>query len=126
MNTHTFSKQDDSWYLKVNESSQAGGSQAYLPMETGRDTILDFLSRGKNKVTLSMDTEPFEGAELLSLEEICDAPKGGGYYLLHRFKGRLINKKVWLCDTALFLFGDVPERIYVKRGKTQTPVSELN
>jgi hypothetical protein len=62
-----------------------------------------------------MDTEPFEGADLLELDQLGSPTEGGGYYRLFSRMGKLIAQALWLCDISLHIFGDIPERIYIRR-----------
>ena len=111
---YTFLKQNGRWYIDLPEYIQNGGSKADLEMVAWADEMLDAMARGKKRVTIEMDREPFDGADLLELTELCEAPLGGGYYVMHTYKGRPLNKKMWLCDVTLFVFGDIPQRIFCK------------
>lgn len=112
---HTFVKEDGHWYIDLPEYLEQGGFKTELEMTAGTKALLDTVARGKNRVTVTMNTESFERADLLELIELGGAPKGGGYYLMHTCRGKAINKKMWLCDVLLFVFGDIPERIYVRK-----------
>lgn len=118
---YNFLKQQGRWYIDLPEYLEQGGSKGDLEMVAGADQMLDAMARGKKKVSLELDRESFDGADLLELVELCEAPKGGGYYILHTFGGRAIAKKMWLCDVVLFVFGDMPERIFVKRLDVRQP-----
>lgn len=112
---YTFIKENGLWYIDLPEYLQQGGSKADLQMVAGADEMLDIMARGKKKVTIELDREPFEGADLLELTELCEAPMGGGYYTMHTYKGRPLNKRMWLCDVTLFVFGDMPQKIFCKK-----------
>lgn len=112
---YTFLKENGRWYIDLPEYLKQGGSKGDLEMVAGADEMLDIMARGKKHVTLEMDREPFEGADLLELTELCSAPMGGGYYIMHTYRGRTLQKRMWLCDVTLFVFGDMPEKIYVKK-----------
>jgi hypothetical protein len=112
---YTFLKENGRWYIDLPEYLQQGGHKADLEMVAGADEMLTVMARGKKKVTIEMDREPFEGADLLELAELCDAPMGGGYYIMHTYKGRPLNKRMWLCDVTLFVFGDMPQKIFCKK-----------
>jgi hypothetical protein len=62
-----------------------------------------------------MNTEFFEGADMLELTEKCDPYIGGGYYLLGEWEGKQLMRTMWLCAVTEFVFGYLPERIFVKR-----------
>jgi hypothetical protein len=110
----TFIKKDDIWFIDHSERNELG-IKADCEAIAGADDILDMLARNKKRVTITMDTLPFDRADELELIELCDAPKGGGYYLVRTFRGREINRKIWLCDSTLLLLGEMPERLYVRR-----------
>ena len=113
--TFTFKKEDGSWYIYLPEYLEQGWSKNDLVMEEGAHKLLNTIAGGRSKVTLRLSTEPFEGADLLELMEHCEAPKGGAVYLLETCHGREISSFIWICDIALFVFGDLPEHIYVQR-----------
>ena len=112
---YTFLKENGRWFIDLPEYLQQGGSKADLEMVSGADEMLDAMARGRKKLTIELDREPFDGADLLELEELCEAPMGGGYYVMHTYTGRPLGKKMWLCDVTLFVFGDMPQRIYCKK-----------
>jgi hypothetical protein len=113
--TYTFLKEEDKWYIDLPDYLEQGGRKEDLKMVAGTDDLLTLIARGKKQVTVTMDTQPFEGADVLGLIELCDQPMGGGYYIMYKCRGREINKRMWLCDVTLFVFGDIPERIYIRK-----------
>jgi hypothetical protein len=66
-------------------------------------------------VTIEVDTQPFEKAVELELIAHGDENSGGGCYRMRNRLGKVIQQELWLCDVPLLLFGDIPERIYLKR-----------
>lgn len=112
---YTFIKDQDHWFLSAPEHAHERDHSAVSVLSDGVHRLLDFVARGRNKVTLTMDTEPFEGADLLELTELGSADKGGGYYRLFSRMGKQIIQALWLCDITLHVFGDIPERIYIRR-----------
>jgi hypothetical protein len=117
--TFTFLKEDKAWYIDLPDYVKQGGLKKDLEMVAGAGELLTWLARRRNQVTITIDTEPFEGAQKLELLELCDHQTGGGYYRLHTCRGREIKKRMWLCDVALFIFGDIPEQIYLRKGAFQ-------
>ena len=115
---YRFYKEDGNWYIDLPEYIQQGGSHEALRMVAGADELLDLMARFKKTLALMMDTSPFEGADFMELEELCGPPLGGGYYRMHSCRGRKLDKRIWLCDVTLFVFGDMPQHIYVKRTDT--------
>lgn len=111
----TFVKEDNHWYISAQEDTHEHDRSAFSLLSDGVHRLLDFVARGRNKVTLTLDTEPFEGADLLELTELGAPDQGGGYYRLFSRMGKLIAQALWLCDISLLVFGDIPERIYIRR-----------
>lgn len=117
METHTFYKEDyGGWYIDLPEYLEQGGSKGDLAMVAGADTMLDIIANGEKKVTITIDTQPFEGADELLLTKLCEPSVGGGYYLLKWFEGKKVNHEMWLCAVTEFVFQAIPERIYIRRG----------
>ena len=116
MKTHSFVKEGYGWYIDLPEYIEKGGSKGDLAMVAGADTMLDLISQGAKKVTITMDTKPFEkGDELTLVEEL--GPGGGGNYIMRSFEGKEINHKMWLCDVTTFVFGSIPPKIFVRKEK---------
>jgi hypothetical protein len=112
---YTFVKEEDGWYLTTTDQPDAAVHSALSLLSDGVHRLLDFVARGRKMVTLTMDTKPFEGADLLELTELGSPAEGGGYYRLFSRFGKLISQALWLCDISLLIFGDIPERIYIRR-----------
>ena len=112
---YRFVKEGGLWYIDLPEYLAQGGRKADLLMVEGADDLLDFMADERKSISMELDTVPFDGADVMDLLELCQAPKGGGYYILHTYQQQVLQKKLWLCDVTLFVFGDMPERIYVKK-----------
>jgi hypothetical protein len=112
---YTFVKEGSQWFIDLPEYLAQGGSKADLQMVEGADELLQFIAGGKKRITLQLDREPFEDADVLELVELCAAPMGGGYYRMHMYRNQRIEKRIWLCDVTLFVFGDMPEHIYFRK-----------
>ncbi len=108
-----FVKQNGRWFMQLSEGETT--DQSDLEMIAGADEILEAMARGRKRVSLEMDRTDFDGADLLELIDFCEAPKGGAHYLLHSYKGRKVYRKLWVCDVILFVFGDLPEKIFIKK-----------
>lgn len=115
MSTHTFTKENGAWHIDCPRFLQQIGNEADFTLLQGAKRILDFIAKGATKMTITMDTQPLEKAGILQLVELGDASKGGGYYQVLNNEGKLLKRKLWLCDVTLFVFGDIPERIYIRR-----------
>jgi hypothetical protein len=115
LKTYKFVKTGDEWFIDLPEYIEQGGSASDLQMIDGADTMLDVMADKSASVTLTLSREPFDGADELVLTEKCDPDIGGGYYLMKRYKGQEINQSMWLCHVTEFVFGDLPERIFVRQ-----------
>ena len=113
--TYAFIKEDRRWFIDLPEYLAQGWSKADLEMLEGASKLLNTLAQGRAKVVLRMSTQPFTGADVLELMELCEAPRGGGIYLMHTKQGRQLNTMIWICDIALFVFGDLPQHIYIQQ-----------
>ncbi|XZF14674.1 DUF6717 family protein [Chitinophagaceae bacterium MMS25-I14] len=114
MKTYRFIKTGGQWFIDLPEYIEQGGHYADLQMVEGADTMLDMMADGEASVTLQIAEEPFEGPDMLLLTEKCDPGIGGGYYLMPQYEGRQIDQMMWLCQVTEFVFGYLPERIFVK------------
>jgi hypothetical protein len=115
METHRFYRDGLGWYIDLPSYLKQGGSLGDLQMVDGADKMLDIMAGNDKDVVVQISTEPFQGSDVLEMTEKCDPYIGGAYYLLNTFEGREINQHMWLCQVTEFVFGYLPERIYVKR-----------
>ncbi len=115
MQTHTFNKEPSGWYIDLPQYIEQGGYKEDLAMVEGADTMLDIMAGGQSSVTITMAEEPFEGADQLELTQKCDPIVGGGYYLLRQWEGKPVMHDMWLCAVTEFVFGYLPEKIFIKR-----------
>ncbi|MFN8306969.1 MAG: DUF6717 family protein [Ferruginibacter sp.] len=115
MKSYKFVKSGNDWYIDLPEFLEQGGSIGDLQMIDGADKMLDIMAENASSVILNIAREPFEGADILTLTEKCDPYIGGGYYLMKYYEGKEINKSIWLCQVTEFVFGDIPEQIFVRR-----------
>ena len=115
MNIYTFVRRDGNWQLQLSNHTYKEGSRAYVPMSDGANTILNFVAAGKNEVSLLMEKEPFENADVLELQQSCEPFLRGGYYLLHEYNGEVVDQPMRLSDVPRVVFGTIPEKIYFKK-----------
>lgn len=118
MKTYRFVRSGTDWYIDLPEYLEQGGSQGDLQMVEGADKMLDMMAEKENVVVLKIERESFEGADVLELKERCDPYVGGGYYFMSRYEGQEVARMMWLCGVTEFVFGDLPEQIFVKKVKT--------
>jgi hypothetical protein len=117
MVTKRFYKDIDSWYGSEGwyiDLPEWPGSKAELAMVMGADIMLDMMAGGESEVLISFSNENFENAEVLTkLRDNLDI--GGAHYLLSSYMGIEFSLELWLCDVTKFIFGTMPEKIYIKR-----------
>jgi len=115
MKNYRFIKEPAGWFIDLPEFLEQGGSKGDLEMVEGADTMLDIIAQGNSAVTLAIEETDFEGAELVQLTEKCDPYVGGGYYVLRNWNGKEVNHTMWLCAVTEFVFGYLPEKIFIKQ-----------
>ena len=118
MKTHTFYKEAyGGWFIDLPAYLEAGGSKGDLAMVAGADTMLDIVAGKNEQVTITMHTKPFDGADKLQLVRLCEPSMGGGYYYMQSFEGKEVSREMWLCGVTEFVFGNMPQHIYVRRAE---------
>ena len=115
MHTHSFTKEPSGWYIQLPAYIEQGGSKGDLAMVDGADTMLDIMANGTSSITLVFDDEEFEDADKVILIEKCDPYIGGGNYIMEVWESKSYNQRLWLCAVTEFVFGYMPETIFVKR-----------
>jgi hypothetical protein len=123
---YNFTRIDGQWYIYFDVTLGQSLSKQDLELIEGAQKVLNTLSNGEDRLRLHLGLEPFEGAKISELVEHCAAPKGGGIYLYKTLEEHN-SCLYWICDLALFVFGDIPERIYIKRlpSKEKNSLKEL-
>ena len=100
------------WYIILPEWK---GDPDDLQMVEGADQWLDLLSNKRTEISLTLSTQTFEDAEILSLIRLREENLGGGgIYYLESYEGKKIGLKLWLCEVTQFVFKDIPQKIYFK------------
>ncbi len=122
--THEFKKEEGIWYIHLPQYLAQGWSKKDLEMAEGAEKLLNIIANGRDNVSIRLSTQPFKGADELELMELCEAPSGGAIYLLDTCHGKEIGSFIWVCDIALFVFGDMPENIYFQRVKNGKPYKQ--
>jgi hypothetical protein len=126
VNTYRFYRNEAGWFIEdLPAYIQQGGTVADLEMVDGADTMLDIIAAGGDDVNLTISKEPFEGADILTLTEKCSPYVGGGYYLMEEFAGQKVNLKMWLCKVTEFVFGEIPEKIYLMKNASVNKVKSV-
>jgi len=112
---YTFRREDGEWYIDLPAYLEQGWTKKDLQLVEGAHKFLNRISNGAQKLRLCLQTVPMEGAGVLELVELCEAPRGGAIYRYRKAKEQTGSDLFWICDLALFVFGDLPEHIYVQR-----------
>jgi hypothetical protein len=103
-----FGPKKDRWYIDLPEWK---GPKANLEMVAGADDLLDFLSRGVDRVNVTFADEKIDNG--FALKHI-----GGGVYEVDMATDADISKaptSIWLCDVTRFIFeGVYPDTIYFR------------
>lgn len=105
----TFNKENREWFVVLPEWT---GDKSELQMVVGADTMLDHIAKDNTSVTLRIDENPFDGADVLKLIEP-ETEMGGGWYWLKSYQRVGVNISMWLCHVTEFVFGKLPEKIYI-------------
>lgn len=115
MKTYTFEKNEaGKWFVVLPEFLEIyPGHEGELQMVFGADTMLDIMSQGENVVHLTLSLEEFEGCDVLN--KLHNTPDvGGAMYIMPKYQGFEYNLEMWLCGVTEFVFGHMPEKIYLK------------
>jgi len=106
MKQFTFEKDIDSrWYVVLPEWP---GDRADLEIISGADAFCEILAQGEQNITVGMSIEPFDGYRY-KLTFVNHEGGGGDYHLTSLF----YDFPVWLCHVTKFVFGSMPENIYI-------------
>jgi hypothetical protein len=104
--TFSFEKENNRWYVVLPEYP---GPKADLEMVMGADTLLDILAQGEHKTDVSISLSYIDDYdfELKFLRE----ESGGGWY---KAKSDMNSPfELWLCQVMFYVFGELPEIIYI-------------
>ena len=115
MASYTFIKESSGWYIDLPGYIEQGGNKGDLAMVEGADTMLDIMSGGNPTITLEINEQLFDGADIVIRTEICDPYIGGAYYYLKTWEGKAVQQDMWLCAVTEFVFGSLPEKIFIRR-----------
>jgi len=113
MKEYRFYKEEDGkWYVDLPDFD---GDKSALEMVCGADKMLELCAEGKTEVTLKVDTEPFEGSDLLNYIKPNEL-YGGAYYFMEQYQGEFIVLGMWLCEVMNFVFPNgLPEKLYIAK-----------
>lgn len=117
-NEFDFYKDNKTWFIDL---PSYPGDVADLAMVLGADDMLDALSKGRSRITLTISDSVFDNFDgvlnidhsLTLIDESLRSTAlemGGGFYIFNE------NKSVWLCDVTKYVFANdtMPESIWFK------------
>jgi len=110
MKKYNFEKDENGlWYIVLHEWT---GDKSDLQMVCGADTMLDLLALGEKEIELTLSTTPFDHEFELNFNR--EEFDGGWYNLITNITSiDLPIEEVWLCKVTKFVFGYLPENIYI-------------
>ncbi|WP_374166547.1 DUF6717 family protein [Arcticibacter sp. MXS-1] len=97
------------WYVVLPEYP---GPKADLQMVAGADTMLERIAEGRTVCVLTVSDADFEEADVLKLIQGYHGEHGD--YLLEHYRNSRVNHKMWLCPVVTYVFGRLPEHIYIR------------
>ena len=103
----SFYNRNGRWFADLPEYIAQGGTEDDCEMVAGADSWLEYLSKGSDRVTLSLSTSPLRNK--LTLYE---SDEFGATYIAHDYNEEIFNHRLWLCPVTLFVFGEYPQTIY--------------
>lgn len=101
----SFTKDLTGWYIDLPEWE---GSKEDLAMVSGADTLLDDLSNGNDIVIVEAYLEEQDDS-FLHLRKLYDCEYNGADYEVVS-----TGDKLWLCDVTKFVFGGLPNDIFIR------------
>ena len=105
-----YKEPDNRWYVDL--PTWTGGKKD-LELVEGADSMLEFMSEGKDTIWLKLSEENFHGSNKLEFIRLDTEIENGAYYKLEHCKGVKIDLEMWLCDVTKFIFGHFPKTIYI-------------
>lgn len=109
--TYKFIKVESLWYIDIPEYIEAGGTFEDCQMVLGADTLLDILSKDEQCVELIIEKEEFSNYDYVLKKQENDS-EGSWYEISGK---ELIPFRLWICSVTLFVLGEFPKIIYIKK-----------
>ncbi len=109
MKTLKFNKEPLGWFVELKEWE---GDKADLEMVLGADTMLDILAQGESSIELDMSDKEIEHYEHTLI--FIDKENGGAWYYFESKNELVTPLTLWLCKVTKFVFGKLPNKIYIK------------
>ncbi len=109
MKNFRFYKLDNKWYVDLPDWE---GSIDELEMVCGADIMLDIISQSDNEIYITMSDTYFDNAT--TLVKYKDTPEiGGAEYIFTKWHNIDYDMNIWLCVVTEFVFGYLPNIIYI-------------
>lgn len=105
-----YKEEDNKWYIDLPEWIEKGLPKEDLEMVCGADALLEILSKNTHEVHVDFNVEPFEGYTH-ELDKIAEDELGASYIVLNP---RMYPLEIWLCPVTTYVFGNYPDKIYLK------------
>ncbi len=119
----TFVKEEGRWYVDLPAFIETGaGTKDDLEMVAGADKLCDELSDGGNRLTVTISTSPFKGADFSIQRMNNGRTEGRDYDAYH--KGHFIFT-IWLCPVLLYVMGRYPEIVYFKKHESKQKTNNM-
>ena len=106
-----YKKKVNRWYISLPEYE---GLEEELEMVSGADTMLNIIAEGKNIVELHLSLKEGVGSTEVKFVK-SNSPDEGGYYFLKTYQNIDYNLDIWLCPVTLFVFGNYPKKIFIRK-----------
>ena len=106
MKRYSFYLENSKWYVSMPEWL---GDKEDLEMVCGADTMLDIISQGQASASVVISEEPFEG--YTNHLKLVDESNGAGDYIL---MSEFSSFEVWLCSVVKFVYGKIPNNLYLR------------
>jgi hypothetical protein len=109
---YRFRREGGFWYIEMPVNNLWSNNKLYR-MREGAHRFLNFLSSGFTQIQLRISLSTPGNAGVLELIEHCQTKKGGAIYRYFPADRNCRHTTFWICDFALFIFGDLPDRIFI-------------
>jgi len=105
-----FKKEGGQWFILKDEFLSCGWSLKDMELTDGTRKLLNGIAMERSCLALSMGLHPVDDSICLRLRHHCSNPAGGGIYTVLNDEAR----QYWICDLALFVFGDIPDEFFIR------------
>lgn len=121
-----FIKKDGAWFADLKDYLLAGGEFNQCVMVSGSDSIIEYLAKGKEYITLTASLSPIRANNELDYDvllvkeandiEMHEDSGGASYRAIEGSASQIITQnKCWLCSVSTFVFnGKHPDIIFIK------------